>query len=107
MNSVQKARLKVLKNKSFTPFEIGVYRAVCSIPWGETRSYAWVAGKLRSPASSRAVGRALNKNPFTLIIPCHRVIRQDGSTGGFSEGNKLKKRLLELEKVDIIDKTSK
>ena len=94
--------MNILKKDGYAPFEIGVYRVVCSIPWGETRSYAWVAGKLGSPASSRAVGRALNKNPFTLIIPCHRVIRRDGSAGGFSEGNKLKKRLLELEKVDII-----
>lgn len=54
--------------------------------------------------SSRAVGQALKRNPYPLIVPCHRVIRADGSIGGFSEGKRLKKRLLELEKADKIRK---
>ena len=76
---------------------------VSSIRWGETRSYGWVAGRLGSRRSQRAVGQALRKNPFPLIIPCHRVIRRDGAIGGFSCGRRLKKRLLTLERADTIE----
>jgi O-6-methylguanine DNA methyltransferase len=91
-----------LRNNGFTPFQIRVYKEVSSIPWGRTRSYKWVAQRIGSPGSSRAVGAALRKNPFFFIIPCHRVIRKDGEIGGFSGGRRLKKRLLELEKIAII-----
>jgi len=97
----------VLKINGFTPFEIKVYRTVSSIPWGSVKSYKWVARKIKNPRSFRAVGQALNKNPFPLVIPCHRVIREDGEMGGFAYGGaKLKKKLLEYEKVGIIDKTN-
>jgi len=82
----------------FTGFQKRVYRAVLSISLGETRSYEWVAKKAGSPKAARAVGAALKKNPFTIIIPCHRVINSDGSLGGYSKGIKRKRYLLELEK---------
>ena len=88
-----------MKSIKLTPFEIRVYRQVRTIPWGETRSYKWVARRLGSPNSARAVGQALRRNPFPLIVPCHRVVRKDGAIGGFSGGKRLKKRLLELEKA--------
>ncbi len=91
-------------NRGFNAFQIKVYRTVCTIPWGQTRSYKWVAQRLGRSGSSRAVGQALKRNPYPLIVPCHRVIRADGSIGGFSEGKRLKKRLLELEKADKIRK---
>jgi len=61
-----------------------------------------VAQRLRVPKASRAVGQALRKNPFFLVIPCHRIVRGNGALGGFSGGVALKKRLLELEKVAIM-----
>ncbi|MEN6615830.1 MAG: methylated-DNA--[protein]-cysteine S-methyltransferase [Syntrophorhabdus sp.] len=69
------------------------------IPYGETISYQEHAQRTGCPKGSRAVGQALKKNPIPIIIPCHRVIRRDGSIGGFSLGEKIKKRLLFLEGV--------
>ncbi|MFH1753015.1 MAG: MGMT family protein [Candidatus Omnitrophota bacterium] len=104
MRRLNKRLYDILGANGFTPFEIEVYKAVSSISWGNVKSYGWVARRINNPRSSRAVGRALNKNPFPLIIPCHRVIRADGSPGGFSCGRRLKKRLLKLEKVDRMTK---
>ena len=96
----EKITFKILdKNKhALTPFEWNVLKTVSRIPLGETRSYAWVAQKAGRPGAQRAVGGALRKNPFLLLVPCHRVIAQDGTPGGFSAGVKTKKRLLALEK---------
>jgi len=80
-----------------TDFQARVLKAVSQIPFGQTRSYAWVARKIGQPRAVRAVGQALNKNPYLLLIPCHRVIHQDGSLGGFALGVKTKKALLALE----------
>jgi len=92
---------KSKKNKPITPFEKLVYKAVSKIPTGEVRSYKWVAKKIGFPNASRAIGQALNKNPFIGIVPCHRVIRSDGSLGGFSKGAKVKKRILKREGLDL------
>lgn len=81
-----------------TEFERKVYRAILDIPVGETRSYKWVARKIGKPNASRAVGNALNRNPFAPLVPCHRVIKNDGSPGGFEGGVEKKKRLLERER---------
>jgi O-6-methylguanine DNA methyltransferase len=80
-----------------TPFQKAVWEATRSIPYGETRSYAWVAQKIGKKAAVRAVGQALGKNPFPIIVPCHRVLASDGSLCGFGGGIEMKKRLLELE----------
>lgn len=80
-------------------FEKKVWNAACSIPYGQTRSYSVIAGICGSPNASRAVGNALGKNPVMLIVPCHRIIKSDGSYGGFSAGPDLKKKLLELEGI--------
>lgn len=69
------------------------------IPYGETRSYSEIAALAGCPKGSRAVGQAVSRNPIPIIIPCHRVIRRDGSLGGFSLGEKIKKRLLFLEGI--------
>lgn len=81
-----------------TPFQKEVYRVVCSIPLGQTRTYKWVAKKVGRPKSSRGVGGALKRNPYPLIIPCHRVISCDGSFGGYIWGEVYKKKLIMLEK---------
>jgi O-6-methylguanine DNA methyltransferase len=84
--------------KKFSEFEKKVYRTVLKIPLGETKSYKWVAQKIGRPKAVRAVGTALKNNPFTLLIPCHRVVNSDGSLGGYSKGLKKKRQLLDLEK---------
>lgn len=80
-----------------TEFEKEVWLSLMEIPFGETRSYKWVAGKIGRPAAVRAVGRALSKNPVPIVVPCHRVIESDGSIGGYSSGVNTKIRLLEIE----------
>ncbi|MCX5678341.1 MAG: MGMT family protein [Candidatus Omnitrophica bacterium] len=82
-------------------FERKVYRATLDIPKGETRSYKWIAARIGKPRSSRAVGNALNKNPYSGIVPCHRVVRSDHSIGGFAKGPALKRKMLEREGVDL------
>ncbi|MGD0017346.1 MAG: methylated-DNA--[protein]-cysteine S-methyltransferase [Verrucomicrobiia bacterium] len=84
-----------------TPFQRKVWRALRGIPHGETRSYAWVAGKIGRPHAVRAVGAACGANPVPIIIPCHRVVYTNGSLGGFSAGLSWKRRLLHLERTKI------
>jgi O-6-methylguanine DNA methyltransferase len=83
----------------FTEFQRKVYAVVKKIPPGQTRSYKWVAEQIGKPQASRAVGQALKKNPYTVTIPCHRVLRSDGSLGGYSRGLKRKIALLKKEKI--------
>ncbi len=90
----------ISKNKELKSFEKDVYKVVLDIPRGETRSYAWVARKIKRPRAARAVGNVLNKNPYKGIVPCHRVIKTDGSIGGFFKGAYAKRRLLSSEGVD-------
>lgn len=80
-----------------TPFERSVWHALREIPYGETRSYKWVAKQVGRPNSARAVGQALSKNPVPVVLPCHRVIESGGHLGGYSEGESIKVRLLEME----------
>jgi O-6-methylguanine DNA methyltransferase len=63
------------------------------------RSYKWVARRIGRPCASRAVGNALNKNPYPGIIPCHRVIKSDGTPGGFAKGVEMKLAMLEKEGI--------
>ena len=80
-----------------TPFQRRVWEAARLIPYGETRSYAWVAQQVGKSGAARAAGQALAKNPLPVIIPCHRVIASDGKLGGFSDGVEMKRQLLHLE----------
>jgi len=80
-----------------TDFQIDVWKALQTIPFGETRSYGEIARVIGKPKASRAVGMANNHNPIVIIVPCHRVIGHDGSLTGFGGGLELKRRLLELE----------
>ena len=73
------------------------------IPYGEVCSYDEIARRIGKKSSARVVGQALAKNPIPIIIPCHRVIKKDGSLGGFAWGVKWKKKLLELEGREIIE----
>lgn len=78
-------------------FERKVWDAASKIPYGKTSSYGLIAAAAESPRAGRAVGNALGKNPVIIIVPCHRIIKSDGSCGGFSAGPDLKKKLLGLE----------
>jgi len=84
-----------LQAKNFTKM---VYKAVLSIPLGEVRTYKWVAIKAGNPKASRAVGQILKKNPYPLIIPCHRVVGSSGRMGGYAWGRRRKESLLDLER---------
>lgn len=81
------------------PFRRKVLEACRRIPYGSTASYGDLARAVGRPGAARAVGGAMAANPFPLLIPCHRVLRSDGSIGGFSSpaGVRLKTRMLELE----------
>lgn len=89
-------QIKISK-ASATSFQKKVWKILLTIPRGEVRSYSWVARKIGLPRSARAVGNALNKNPFAPAVPCHRVVRKDGSLGGYAKGLKRKKALLRSE----------
>jgi methylated-DNA-[protein]-cysteine S-methyltransferase len=80
-----------------TEFEKKVWNALSEIPYGQTKTYKWIAERAGSPGGSRAAGQALGKNPIPIIFPCHRVIESDGSLGGYSSGSAIKRRLLEIE----------
>ena len=83
-----------------TEFQKRIWNLLLKIPYGETRSYKELAAMAGNPKASRAVGGANNKNPISIIIPCHRVIGADGSLVGYGGGLEIKKKLLELEEKD-------
>jgi len=82
-----------------TEFQLAVWQALQDIPYGETRSYKEIAASIGRPKAVRAVGMANNRNPISIIVPCHRVIGHDGKLVGYGGGLPLKQRLLELERT--------
>ena len=84
-----------------TPFQQRVLTATCQIPWGQFRTYGWVARKAGSPRGFRAAGQALNRNPIPLFIPCHRVIAGGNRLGGYGGGLEWKIKLLKNEGITV------
>ena len=82
-----------------TPFQQKVWKKLLTIPHGKTRSYKWLAQAIKNPQASRAVGNANGKNPLSIIIPCHRVVKLNGDMGGYTGGVSLKHFLLKLEQA--------
>jgi methylated-DNA-[protein]-cysteine S-methyltransferase len=80
-----------------TDFQRKVWDALLTIPFGETRSYAQIAGQIGHPAAARAVGAASGRNPVSIIAPCHRVVGSTGTLTGFAGGLDVKAHLLALE----------
>jgi methylated-DNA-[protein]-cysteine S-methyltransferase len=80
-----------------TEFRRLVWKALCAIPYGETRTYGQIARAIGQPRAARAVGLANNRNPVAIIVPCHRVIGADGSLTGYGGGLPRKRKLLDLE----------
>ena len=92
----------MLKNKG-TKFQIKVWSYLRSIKKGEIRTYSEVSKAIGRPRAVRAVANAIAKNPYPVLIPCHRVIRSNGSLGGYSGkgGLKMKLRLLKKEGISL------
>ena len=84
-----------------TPFQHSVWNTLRDIPFGETRSYEDIAVAIGNPKAVRAIGQANTRNPILLLVPCHRVINKNGAIGGFGCGVEVKKKLLQLEGVEI------
>ena len=82
-----------------TAFQEACWKALREIPAGETRSYSDIAAAAGSPRATRAAGSANASNPVAVLVPCHRVIRSDGSLGGYAYGPEMKKKLLEKERT--------
>jgi AraC family transcriptional regulator, regulatory protein of adaptative response / methylated-DNA-[protein]-cysteine methyltransferase len=82
-----------------TTFQQAVWRELQRIPAGETRTYAQIAAAVGKPAAVRAAGTANGANNVAVLIPCHRVIRTDGTLGGYAYGLDRKEKLLALEKA--------
>ncbi|MHB0979325.1 MAG: methylated-DNA--[protein]-cysteine S-methyltransferase [Thermoleophilia bacterium] len=86
-----------LEAYTFTPFRTAVYRALLSVPAGETVTYGELARRAGRPGAARAVGSAMAENPIAVVVPCHRVVRGDGSLGRYGFGAPWKRFLLEAE----------
>lgn len=78
-----------------------VLKATATIPYGETASYGEIAKMIDMPGATQAVGNALGANPVPIVVPCHRVVRSDGSMGWFTGGPDIKRALLRLEGVEF------
>lgn len=85
-------------NQRGSEFQLNAWRALCRIPYGKTRSYADMAREVGSPAAVRAIGRVNGQNRIAIVVPCHRVIRSDGTLCGYGGGRWRKQWLLEHEK---------
>lgn len=84
-----------------SPFARAVWSGAHDLPWGQVVSYGQLAAAIGHPRAARAVGQALAANPLPLIVPCHRIIKADGSLGGFNGPKDMKARLLRLEGISI------
>lgn len=85
-----------------TDFQMTVWRELLTIPYGTTRSYSEIAAAVGNPLSVRAVAGACARNNLPLVIPCHRVIRSDGSISGFAWGVSVKQHLLDVERAGVL-----
>jgi len=86
-----------------TPFQLRVWEALREIPYGETRSYGWLAARIGQPTAVRAVGLANSRNPISIIVPCHRVVGASGRLTGYAGGLECKRALLDLEAGALLD----
>ncbi len=93
--------IDLLDRSKCTPFQWRVLMAEKSIPRGQVRTYGQVALMAGCPRGFRAAGHALGRNPFPIVIPCHRAVRADGSLGGYLGGLPMKRALLEMEGVEF------
>ncbi len=100
-NPESKDLFKLLNIDQGTPFQKKVWKKLMGINFGKTTSYGNIAQKLGNPNSSRAVGAAVGKNPFLVIVPCHRVVGSNNQLTGFSAGLPKKVKLLKHEGLEL------
>lgn len=81
------------------PFSQAVLKALCAVPFGQTATYQQIAKRSGNAKACRAVGNICHNNRYPLLIPCHRIIKSDGTLGGFALGSQLKGKLLAFEKT--------
>ena len=86
---------------SGTDFLLCVWKSICTIPYGKTRSYQKIAQSIGNINATRAIGLACNHNPIPILVPCHRVIGSNGKLTGYKFGIQIKSHLLELEKQHV------
>jgi len=86
-----------------TPFHEAVWRRLCAIGCGQTLSYGRIARDIGSPQASRAVGAAVGRNPISILVPCHRVIGENGTLTGYAGGLHRKQALLDIEGIVLAD----
>lgn len=91
----------MINKKNTTKFQEKIYKILKKVPSGKVTTYGILAKQAGVPKASRAVGNALNVNPYAPDVPCHRVVRSDGTIGGFASGTKNKTRILKTEGILI------
>lgn len=104
IGDLKKFNININIDIKVTDFQKKVLNAVRNIEYGKTKSYGQIAKEIGEPRAYRAVGNAISKNPIPIVIPCHRVIKSDGSIGGFGGKAKrvdIKRKLLEIEDLKI------
>ena len=93
----KRKRFEVALAPAGTPFQLAVWRAISSVPYGETISYGELARRAGVPGHARAAGAATGRNPIGIIVPCHRIVGANGSLTGYAGGLPRKRALLALE----------
>jgi len=92
---------KLRQERGVPPFHYRVYHILRRVPRGKVTTYAALARVAGRPRAARAIGNAMNRNPYAPTVPCHRVVRSDGMVGGFARGTRAKARLLLREGVAV------
>lgn len=105
--TVWKDKTALMLDIAGTEFQRKVWQELMKIPVGELTTYREIAQSIGLPKASRAVGTAIGQNPIAILIPCHRVIRSDGTLGGYHWGLERKKKLIEWETSQTIIKKDK
>ena len=98
--SAEESHLDLPLDIQITAFQRRVYEALRAVPYGQTRTYEEIAKAIGRSGAARAVARACATNPAAIVIPCHRVVREDGALGGYRWGIEAKKALLDKEKIE-------
>ncbi|QUC64115.1 MGMT family protein [Nitrosopumilus sp. K4] len=80
-----------------------IFKKLCQVPKGKVTTYGELAKAVGMKNGQRAVGKIMNKNPYPVIIPCHRVVKSDGQVGGYAYGQKIKSNMLSQEGIKIKD----
>jgi AraC family transcriptional regulator, regulatory protein of adaptative response / methylated-DNA-[protein]-cysteine methyltransferase len=96
--AARRSAVKLPVDLHATSFQLQVWKELCAIPRGATRSYQEIAKRVGRPRAARAVGHAIGSNPISVLIPCHRAVRLSGTLGGYRWGLQRKRKLLALER---------